>query len=202
MIALLVLGLLGCAPALPSPTPDSRHVREGDIIFQVSHSSQSAAVAGASGSPITHVGLIAVEGDTVTVIEAVEPVGEVPIVQFIERGGMWGVYRLTDPPPDPTWGSLVVRAGRAMKGRRYDGLFQWNDDRIYCSELVWKAFARGAGIRLTETQRLGELDLSLPPVQALIKKRTGERALNLDEQIVTPGALHRSDLLTRVMGFI
>ena len=202
MILSLILSLLACNVELESPTPDSADVRSGDIIFQVSSSSQAPAIALASGSPITHVGLIAVEGGRVTVVEAVEPVREVPIEQFIDHGGMWGVYRLKDQPNDPKWSSKVVRSARSMKGKHYDSLFQWNDDRIYCSELGWKAFVKGAGIELTEPQRLGELNLSLPPVQALIKKRMGGRAPNLDERIVTPASLHTSGKLEMVMGFI
>lgn len=202
MITPLILSLLACNVELESPTPDSTLARSGDIIFQVSSSSQSSAVALASGSPITHVGLIAVKGDKVTVIEAVEPVREIPIEQFIDHGGMWGIYRLKDQPSDPKWSSRVVRFARSMKGRHYDNLFQWNDDLIYCSELVWKAFSRGAGIELTKPQRLGELNLSLPPVQSLIKKRTGGRDLNLDEKIVTPAGLYGSKKLEMVMGFI
>ena len=186
MITSLILSLLACNVELESPTPDSTDSYSGDIIFQVSGSPQASAVALASGSPITHVGLIVVEGDKVTVIEAVEPVREIPIEQFIDHG----------------WSSRVVRYARAMKGKHYDSLFQWNDDRIYCSELVWKAFSKGAGIELTEPQHLGDLNLSLPPVQALIKKRMGGKSPNLNEKIVTPAGLHKSEKLEMVMGFI
>jgi len=202
MIASFILSVLACNVEIESPTPDSTDSYSGDIIFQVSSSPQASAVALASGSPITHVGLIVVEGDKVTVIEAVEPVREIPIEQFIDHGGMWGIYRLKERPKNPDWSSRVVRYARAMKGKHYDSLFQWNDDRIYCSELVWKAFSKGAGIELTEPQHLGDLNLSLPPVQALIKKRMGGKSPNLNEKIVTPAGLHKSEKLEMVMGFI
>ena len=197
-----LLSLLACDVSLPSPTPTSTEVQTGDIIFQVSSSSQAPAVALASNSPITHVGIISVVGDRVTVIEAVEPVREIPIESFIDHGSLWGVHRLKDQPKNANWSKKVIRAARAMKGKHYDGLFQWGDDRIYCSELVWKAYSRGAGIDLVEPQRVGDLNLSLAPVQSLIKRRMGGKKLNLDEKIVTPGALHESDKLEMVMGFI
>lgn len=197
-----LLSLLACDVSLPSPTPTSNEVQSGDIIFQVSSSSQAPAVALASNSPITHVGIIAVDGDRVTVIEAVEPVREIPIEEFIDHSNFWGVSRLKDAPKNPNWSKKVLHVARAMKGKHYDGLFQWGDDRIYCSELVWKAFSRGAGIDLVQPQRVGDLNLSLAPVQSLIKRRMGGKKLNLEEKIVTPGALHESDKLEPVIGFL
>ena len=197
-----LLSLLACDVSLPSPTPTSNELQSGDIIFQVSSSSQAPAVALASNSPITHVGIIAVDGDRVTVIEAVEPVREIPIESFIDHSNLWGVSRLKEAPKNPNWSKKVLRAARAMKGKHYDGLFQWGDDRIYCSELVWKAYSRGAGIDLVQPQRVGDLNLSLAPVQSLIKRRMGGKKLNLEEKIVTPGALHESDKLEPVIGFL
>lgn len=202
MILSFVLSLLACNVEMKSSDPGASDVESGDIIFQVSSSSQAPAVALASNSPITHVGIISVEGDKVTVIEAVEPVREVSIESFIDHSNLWGVYRLKQQPKNPDWSKKVIRAARAMKGKHYDGLFQWSDDRIYCSELVWKAYKRGTGIDLSTPQRVGDLNLSLPPVQELIKRRMGGKKLNLDEKIVTPGALHESDLLEPVIGFL
>ncbi len=202
MIFTLLVGLFGCADVGLEYSVDSSVVQSADIIFQVSSSSQAPAVALASGSPVTHVGLISVEGDKVTVIEAVEPVREIPIEEFIDHGGMWGVYRLKDAPKRNSWRSSIVARARSMKGKHYDGLFGWGDDRIYCSELVWKAYHRGAGIKLVDEQLIGDLNLSLPPVQKLIKRRTGGKGVNLNEKIVTPGSLYESDKLERVMGFI
>ena len=186
-----LLSLLACDVSLPSPTPTSNEVQSGDIIFQISTSSQAPAVALASNSPITHVGII-----------SVEPVREIPVKDFIDHGTTWGVYRLKDTPQDTKWSKKVIRAARAMKGKHYDSLFQWGDDRIYCSELVWKAFSRGAGVDLVQPQRIGDLNLSLAPVQSLIKRRMGGKKLNLEEKIVTPGALHESDKLEPVIGFL
>ena len=202
MILSLIFNLLACNIEMESSTPGTSEVKSGDIIFQVSTSTQAPAVALASGSPITHVGLIVVEGERITVVEAVEPVREIPIEQFIEHGEMWGISRLKSEPSDSEWSKKVIRYARSMKGKHYDGLFQWGDDRIYCSELVWKAYSRGAGIDLVQPQRVGDLNLSLPPVQSLIKRRMGGKKLNLNEKIVTPGYLHASDQIESVYGYL
>lgn len=198
---LLLPALLGCASGA-TPEEAASGLRSGDIVFQVSQSSQAPAVALASASPITHVGLVAVSGDKVTVIEAVEPVREIPFESFVAHGSLWGVSRLREPPADPDWAKPVLKAARALKGKHYDALFQWADDRIYCSELVWKAYQRGAGIELVEPQHVRDLNLSLPPVQALIEKRTHGKGVDPDEPIVTPGWLHGSDKLEHVVGML
>jgi uncharacterized protein YycO len=183
-----------------SSSIDKSLFEDGDIIFQVTHSSQSQAVSLASGSPITHVGLINVSEGRVTVIEAMEPVREVSVEQFVGRSSHWGLSRLNEEMENPNWADSVISAARSMKGKHYDGLFQWSDDRIYCSELVWKAYKSSLGIELAELETVGDLDLSPQPVQELIRRRTANGAtLNLEEPIITPGHLIASDKLTVII---
>ena len=42
-------------------------------------------------------------------------------------------------------------------GKPYDPRFGWGDEALYCSELIHKAFLRGAGVALGEKERLGAL---------------------------------------------
>lgn len=197
---LSIITMVGCSHTYQGSN-DDHDMKTGDIIFQVSNSSQSTAVALATSSPITHVGLIVVKDKEVSVIEAVEPVREVQLDKFIEHGSLWSVSRLKNEPEDPKWASKVVKTARKMKGKHYDKLFQWGDDKIYCSELVWKAY-KSVGIELVEPQRLGDLNLSYEPVQMLIKKRTHGKEVNLDELVVSPGHLHSSKKLKTVMGLL
>jgi len=198
---ILIFSLFSCMP-LPSPVVDSSIAKSGDIIFQVSTSSQAKAVAIASSSMITHVGIISVKNNKVTVIEAVEPVREISIEEFKKHGSFWGISRLKTEPKTKNWASKVINAARRMKGKHYDLLFKWNSDKIYCSELVWKAFKTGAGIELVTPQRFKDLNLSSPAVKSLIKSRLGNKEVDLNEQIVTPGHLHDSDLLENIYGFL
>ena len=34
---------------------------------------------------------------------------------------------------------------RGDLGKDYDNLFEWSDKKIYCSELIWRAYERGLG---------------------------------------------------------
>ena len=75
-----------------------------------------------------------------------------------------------------------------MIGGNYDLYFEWSDDLIYCSELVFKAFVTATGVEHGTLQKFKDLKLDGPYVKELIRRRiqnTG-RTLNLEEPIVTP----------------
>ncbi|AVQ13162.1 Orthopoxovirus protein, PF05708 family [Leptospira santarosai] len=76
--------------------------------------------------------------------------------------------------------------------------FGWNDELIYCTELVWKLYDRYTGIRLGELKTLKDFDLSSPAVQFLMKKRYGNR-VPYSEPVISPvDMFHSSELITVV----
>jgi len=82
-------------------------------------------------------------------------------------------------------------------GRPYDLTFEWSDDRIYCSELVWKLYDRALNIHVGELQRLKDFNLSDPVVKAKMRQRYGKR-VPLNEPVISPVAMFRSPLLVTV----
>jgi hypothetical protein len=84
-----------------------------------------------------------------------------------------------------------------MRVRRYDPAFGWSDERIYCSELVWKTYQRALGLHIGELQTLKEFDLSDPLVQIKLKERYGS-AVPMDEDVISPAAMFASPLLVEV----
>jgi uncharacterized protein YycO len=48
----------------------------------------------------------------------------------------------------------MQKEGEKLRGKKYDIYFGWDDQRIYCSELVWKIYKRGANIEIGKLQRL------------------------------------------------
>jgi hypothetical protein len=87
--------------------------------------------------------------------------------------------------------------GEAFAGKDYDLYFEWSDDRIYCSELVWKVFDRGAGIQLGQLETMGDFDLTHPAIQAKLKERFGDH-VPLGEVVVSPAAIFRAANLETV----
>jgi hypothetical protein len=177
------------------------HLQEGDIIFQTSRSSQSEAIQLATHSPYSHCGIILKKGDSLMVFEAIEPVQFTPLKTWIARGknGEHIVKRLKNTGNQLTDSSLQIMKTLAASwtGKHYDSYFEWTDDKLYCSELVWKLYQRSTGIALSEPQRLKDFDLSSAAVQQKMKERYGE-AVPLEELVVSPAALYDSPLLITV----
>ena len=44
----------------------------------------------------------------------------------------------------------MKKIGDSYKGKNYDIYFNWNDDELYCSELIWKIYEQGAGLKIGE----------------------------------------------------
>lgn len=161
-------------------------LQTGDIAFHESRSSQSAALKAATHSRYTHMGLVVVGDDGPVVIEAVQPVRRTPWADWVARGaGGHVVVKRLSAPLEPAQTAAVVAAAEQLLGRPYDLAFGWDDRAIYCSELVWKAFERGAGVRLGEPRRFADFDLSHPAVRRKIAERH-PRGLPPDEPVVAP----------------
>ena len=87
--------------------------------------------------------------------------------------------------------------GFVFQGKNYDPYFEWSDDRIYCSELVWKIFKRALGVEIGATQVLGDFDLSDPVVKQKIQERW-KGAPPKEEIVISPGAMFDSDKIVTV----
>ena len=171
---------------------------EGDIIFQSSNSAQCKAIKLATHSEFSHVGMITIQNGQPYVLEAIEPVCITALSSWIARGNgsHYTVMRLKKRDSlilsneIPTAQSI----GKKMVGTHYDLYFGWTDDRLYCSELVWKVYKRGFDVELCPLRKMKEFDLSSPEVKAIMKQRYGSNP-PLEEQVVAPSDLSNSKLL-------
>ena len=79
-------------------------------------------------------------------------------------------------------------------GKPYDILYQFDDEKIYCSELIFKAFQKVTGEDLGKIQKLGDLKWEkYNPVIISI-----DPSLPLDRPMITPRALTEAPQLTKV----
>jgi hypothetical protein len=167
-------------------------LRDGDIVFQTSRSTQSAAIQKATHSPYSHMGLVLHRDGQPYVVEAIGPVKYTPFAEWAARGagGKFAVKRLRDATRvlTPEAVEKLRQAAQSFEGKPYDLTFDWSDDRIYCSELVWKVFDRALGIDIGQLQPLRTLDLSDPAVRAKLSERYGNK-LPLDEPVISPAAM-------------
>ena len=172
--------------------------QDGDIVFHESTSRQSPIIKLAQHSKWTHCGIVFHIGGKAYVYEAVEPVRYTPLKDWVARGkdGVYCAKRLKSPLSAPSI-EKMKSVGAKYKGKHYDTLFQWSDNRMYCSELIWKIYFEGAGIELCKPNHFSDYPISLPRVKKLIKERYGEK-FDPSEQIVSPQALFKSKLLKEV----
>ncbi len=196
VLILVLASLLAC-----NTEPEVYEPANGDIVFHTSRSSQSQAIQLVTQSRYSHMGILYIEEGQPLVYEAVEPVKFTPLEQWIARGegGHYVAKRLREADTLLTEEALgkMFFAGRPFAGRHYDLRFEWSDDRVYCSELVWKIYQRALGIELGELQTFADFDLSDERVREKIAERWGD-SLPTDEPVISPAAIFASPLLETV----
>ena len=172
--------------------------QDGDIVFHESTSRQSPIIKLAQHSKWTHCGIVFHIGDKAYVYEAVDPVRYTPLKDWGARGkdGVYCAKRLKSPLSASSIEKMKT-VGAKYKGKHYDTLFQWSDNRMYCSELIWKIYFEGAGIEVCKPNHFSDYSISLPRVKKLIKERYGDK-FDPSEQIVSPQAIFKSKLLKEV----
>ena len=208
---LFAIPLLGCTPVASVPVQALDAVRSGipevqagDLIFQQSKSSQSEAIGLATGSRYTHMGVLFRHQGELVVFEAIQPVSMTPLDRWTSRGvdGHYVVKRLANSEEvftvDVQAGMLQV--GKEFLGKPYDLQFGWDDERLYCSELVFKVYERGADIQIGELSTLRSFDLSHPVVEQKLKERYGKQ-VPLDEPVISPQSMFESSNLVLVVDY-
>jgi hypothetical protein len=176
-------------------------IQEGDIVFQISQSGQGKAIQLATHSKYTHCGLIFKENNDYIVYEAVQPVKKTLLKEWIKHGekNSYEIRRLKKSSTymTPQVISKMKQKYKQFEGKNYDLYFEWSDDKIYCSELVWKIYKGTTGLEVGKLQKLKEFDLSPPFVKAKLQERYGSK-IPYEEMVISPAGIFESDLLIAV----
>ncbi len=90
--------------------------------------------------------------------------------------------------------------GQKFYKKNYDLCFEWTDDNIYCSELVWKIYKEALDIEIGTPQTLKDYDLSYGPAQKIIKKRMVKNGCSFSDKeiIISPADMFESKLLKTI----
>lgn len=188
---ILYLFCYGCYASTPP-------LKNGDLIFQTSLSSQSKAIQLATKSKYSHCGIIFNSRGTWYVYEAIQPVTFTPLNKWIDRGeGKHFVVKRLKKELTTEEIKLLKKESLSFINKDYDLTFEWSDNKIYCSELIWKVYQRAAGIELGKLQQLKNFDLSHPEIQKIMKQRYGNK-IPLEEKVISPVSVFESELLTTV----
>ena len=177
--------------SLVSNSMSQSFLKDGDIIFHTSKSQQSLMLQKITKSPFTHCGIIFYRNGKQYVIEAVQPVKITPLQSWIDRGvdKRYAVLRVWSGLTKEQKNKMYAYAKNQL-GKNYDIKFQWSNDKIYCSELVWKCY-KSASIHLSNPKKFKNYNLTSPIAMKAIKNRYGN-TFNPEELVVSPKDIYNS----------
>ena len=180
---------------------DNDEIKNGDLIFQTSLSGQSKSIQLATNSKYSHCGIVYSDNGQFYVFEAIQPVTTTPLDKWIARGenGHYVIRRLKNADQVLTAETLqkMKNEGDKFNGKNYDLTFEWSDDKIYCSELIWKIYQRATGIEIGKLEKLSDFDLTSDAVKKKMKERYGDK-IPMNEIAVSPASIFNSELLKTV----
>ncbi|WP_193210755.1 YiiX/YebB-like N1pC/P60 family cysteine hydrolase [Luteolibacter marinus] len=191
----MLLGLVSCYGGGTTYQPET-----GDIVFQSLPNPPGLdlvdAIEGATGSPYSHCAMVFEENGQWQVIEAIGPVKVTSLKEYTARGrgGKIWAYRF-----DQAGRKYVPAALATMRkdlGKPYDPRYRFDDQAIYCSELIWRGWKSATGKGLGNTVTLGSLGWK--PYQPVIEAIEGRGNLPLDREMITPRDLAKAPQLTRI----
>ena len=170
----------------------SQDFKNGDIIFQTSKSSQSKMIQLITESKLTHCGIIFFRNGKPYVFEAVQPVKKTPLQEWINRGvgKKYIVSRVKDPLTKSELNTMF-NYSVSLLGKDYDSQFQWSDEKMYCSELVYKVMVAGDRF-VGYGKKFSDYNLNNDIVKKAIKKRYNGNSINLNEMVITPVDIYKN----------
>jgi hypothetical protein len=199
---LFTLGVLLVAIAIPlrswlieplsaqdTPITD---VREGDVIFHTSQSSQSPLIQIGTRSHITHCGIVVIKDGKPFVLETLKTLVLTPLDKFIARGKE-GKYWLKRSDRE----NIKIEYAHYL-GKPYDLAFSFDNDIYYCSELVYDIYKKQLGIELCKPKQVGDYLILGTDKLNKIESTMQRRGITKEQYAVAPVDIFESDYLHNV----
>ncbi len=156
---------------------DDSQFKEGDIVFQISKSKQSPYIQLATASVWSHCGIVIEKGRELYVLEASNVVKLTPLYDWIDKGryGTIKTRRVIDKP--------VKIQYRKYLGRPYDLAFRLDNNKMYCSELVYTIYKEQFGIELCKPRKVSSYHT------IGLSKMMKKRGISPNQLVVAPSDL-------------
>jgi hypothetical protein len=155
--------------------------KEGDIVFIWSKSRQSPFITYATGSLYTHCGIIVMKNDEMYVLEASNQVKVTPYNTFVDNARC-GYYERIRIIPN----NIKIDYHKYL-GKKYDLQLDFNNDKMYCSELVYLIYKDQFGIELCEPKQIKEYNIF--GLGSLLKNRN----MSLDSYVVASSDIFKTE---------
>ena len=167
-------------------------VREGDVIFQTSQSSQSPLIQIGTRSHITHCGIIVMRDGKPYVLETLKTLVLTPLDKFIARGKE-GKYWLKRSDKE----NIKIEYTHYL-GKPYDLAFSFDNDIYYCSELVYDIYKNQLGIELCKPKQVGDYLILGTDKLDKIENTMQRRGIIKEQYAVAPVDVFESEYLHSV----
>lgn len=199
---LIAIGILIVAIAIPlrswlieplsaqdAPITD---IREGDVIFHTSQSSQSPLIQVGTRSHITHCGIVVMKDGKPYVLETLKTLVLTPLDKFIVRGKD-GKYWLKRSDKE----DIKIDYAHYL-GKSYDFAFSFDNDIYYCSELVYDIYKRQLGIELCTPKQIGDYLILGTDKLDKIEEAMSRRGITKEQYAVAPVDIFESKHLHNI----
>ena len=158
-------------------------IQVGDVVFIEGGSQQAPYIKLGTMSRWTHCGVIVDTPDGLQVLEASKTVRLTPVEKFIgwAVGGNWCIKRPTHTLQRP------VKYHKYLC-QPYDLEFQFDNGKMYCSELVWLIY-KEQGIELCKPRPVSSFLMTrLPKVSGYMSRRN----ISKEQMVVAPVDLYNA----------
>lgn len=139
-------------------------------------------IQGITMSWVTHCVIVKKAGSEFDVIEAIEPTRITPLEELLERAnGKYTVLRVNKGTKQKGLKiQKFIESAESYLGSHYDFSFKFNNDEIYCSELIYLAWKDATGQEIIEPKKIEELNYQpfIPVLDIL--------GLTLDQEVIIP----------------
>lgn len=152
-------------------------LKEGDLLFHISESSQAPLIMWGTLSLFSHCGIVVEKEGGLYVLEAENGVELTPLDKWKERGRyrwMWSRRIYKEP---------VKIEYQQYLGQRYDWQFKFDNGKMYCSELIYVIYRDQFGKEIGRPRRIGSwLGVRL----GVGKKTMDKRGIDPEQLAIAP----------------
>jgi len=191
LISILIFLYPGCREQKNALT-----LQSGDIIFQKSLEPQHLVMDFLDMGKYNHCGIIVKKSGKYFVLSSEKTVSYTELKKWVQKGEGQH-YRVLRPEKNlqKKMNLILAKAG-FFQGRTYDFKFDWDDRKLYNSELVQKVYYNGARVMLGEFIRV--TGISVLPSDSTVYQSCKD-FIPYDKEVVTVQSIFNSPHLKLLM---